>query len=801
MKKKIAQAVANNARRDSYRLAWLASVLSLPLTSVAVAQEQESSKLLDLEEVVVLGTPGGAGIRKLDASFAITSVDNEGINKFAPKSTADLFKSVPGVWSESSGGVSGANVQVRGLPSPGDATFVTVSINGSPVYGAPSLSFFENSTLFRVDETIERMEALRGGPNPVFATGQPGLTTNFVLKEGGEETEGLIKYTTSDYDLNRVDAVVSGKLTSDLYYMVGGYVRRSPGIRDAQFTSERGEQFTINLTKELENGKINLYTRSTDDTGGFYAAIPLGNNLDGISGFDAGTGTYIGNDMRFADIAVNSNGETKSYDLADGRGADIVITGLNVELELANGWTVRDNMNYMSGNANTIALFNGDTNTAADWAGGVASFGSAQEVTSGRALTASTLVSQVGFWAVEKELESFTNDLSFSKSFFNETHAISVGMYTASYSARDFWSLGNNHYVTATTNSRRVDIRDAGDNSLTFNGRLLGASGGAFYSMLQKGDADTRAFYIADSWSVNEAVTVDLGVRHESVDIEFAIDGDGGSSATLPNGITSSAPDGVIDTVKSVSESDVSMTFGVNWALNDVSGVFFRANQGHLFPTFETTRGAGETEPQVQDINQYEVGYKLGTDNLGLFATLFFNEYQASQQRIVDSTVLIDYTESEATGLELEAEWNTEFGFALNVNATLLDAEYTKSTTEGQKGKKPQRVPDWQVRISPSYELDLGDAQSIVFYGALTAVDDRFSDPENKQAIDGYEKIDLGAVWYLGESLSAQLSIDNVTDEVGLTEGDARVIGEQQGVLKGRPIMGRSTRFSVSYNF
>jgi len=91
-----------------------------------------------------------------------------------------------------------------------------VQMEGVPIFPPPTLSFLENSTLFRFDETISFMEALRGGPNPVVSNGQPGLTTNFMLKEGTEETEGLIKYSTSDYGLQRVDTVISGQIAEDL---------------------------------------------------------------------------------------------------------------------------------------------------------------------------------------------------------------------------------------------------------------------------------------------------------------------------------------------------------------------------------------------------------------------------------------------------------------------------------------------------------------------------------------------------------------------------------------------------------
>ena len=249
--------------------------LLTPLATALMPSAHAQEPLPAIEEMIVTGTPGGASLRKFDASFAISTVSEEEINQVAPASTADLLKTIPGVWVESSGGVSGANIFVRGFPSGGDADFVTVAINGLAVYPAPTLSFMENSTLFRIDETIARMEGLRGGPNPVYANGQVGLTTNFILKEGGEDTAGTVKYSTSDYDLQRIDGVVSGKLDDDLYYMIGGYISSSPGVRDAGFNAEEGHQFTINITKILDNGKANIFHRLTDDHGTWYLPVAL----------------------------------------------------------------------------------------------------------------------------------------------------------------------------------------------------------------------------------------------------------------------------------------------------------------------------------------------------------------------------------------------------------------------------------------------------------------------------------------------------------------------------------------------
>src|SRR5688500_10374057 len=107
----------------------------------AQAQEAEAETQSTLEEVIVTGTAAGAEIQKVEASFAITTVSAEDITQYSPQSTADLLKLVPGVWSESSGGVSGANVMVRGFPGGGDAPYLTVQVDGVPIYPISTLSF------------------------------------------------------------------------------------------------------------------------------------------------------------------------------------------------------------------------------------------------------------------------------------------------------------------------------------------------------------------------------------------------------------------------------------------------------------------------------------------------------------------------------------------------------------------------------------------------------------------------------------------------------------------------------------
>ena len=142
-----------------------------------------------LETVVVTGSALG-GVKKLEASYNIVTANEEQIRLSNPKSTADLLKISPGMWPESSGGQTGANIAIAGFPSGGDAPFFTTLLMGSPLYGMPTLSFFETTSIVRLDDTVRAVEVLQGGPSVVFAGGQMGATANFRLKTGTDEPTG-----------------------------------------------------------------------------------------------------------------------------------------------------------------------------------------------------------------------------------------------------------------------------------------------------------------------------------------------------------------------------------------------------------------------------------------------------------------------------------------------------------------------------------------------------------------------------------------------------------------------------------
>ncbi|MCI0695149.1 TonB-dependent receptor [candidate division KSB1 bacterium] len=720
-----------------------------------------ATDILHMDAIVVTGTPGGAGMSKRDASFAITTVEAADIRQFSPSSTANLLELVPGVWSESSGGVAGANIDVRGLPGGGDAPFVTMSINGAPLYGTEMLSFFEQSTIFRVDETVASAEALRGGPNSVFSNGEPGVTMNFTLLQGSDETRARVKYSTSDYNLQRVDAVVSGEVTRGLYYMAGGYAQTSPGVREAQYNAEKGQQFTTQLTKVFDRGVINAFTRFTDDHGQWI--LPMALN----SGNDLGDFAQLGNATRFRELQVNDQGDTEIFDFSRGRGWDGSVSGVNADFDLGAGWTVRDNLSYTKGQANTFGF------VPSGGAIRVSALGRTTPVTTqgGRQLSNSDFIQNYGHWVVLKDLESFTNDISLARSW--QAHNLTIGSYQASWSAADFWTLGN--YVAVHNVANGDILQGIPADTVAAHG-----GGGTFaFGLRGAGDARVIAFYAAESWQATPALRIDLGARRERIEIEYVLD-------TGPG-----YPDGTRDMAVSIDDEQWAFTGAVNYDITQPLGVFGRYSDGFVFPHFDNLR---ENDRSTNKVRQYEVGLKYAPRKLfSLFATGYFSNYDAFES-LVGGGFDPRRFKTESFGVELDGAL---FVGDLTVRgiATIQSTEITESDDPTIVGNSVLRQPDWQIRLAPNYNF-VGKNFNVNLYGAARLVGKRWGDNENVNELDGYEKLDAGVTVSTKTGLSFNLHADNLTDSDGLTEADPRTLAAPNG----RPIFGRSVKFSVGYD-
>lgn len=823
----------------------LLALAAAALCGTAVAQQaakptEAAPEVKELDAVVVTGTARREGVRKLEAGFSITTATEEQIKQAAPTSTADLLKTVPGVFVETSGGQAGANIRVRGFPTPGDGPYSTFQLNGAPLYHLPTLSFFEHSQLFRLDDTIERMEVLRGGPSPVFGSGQPGVTVNFIQKDGRNPEAGL-RLTTGTGSLRRVDGVYAGKLSDQWNLMVGGFWRQSSGVRDTQFPADDGGQASVVLSRKLEAGSLQLYARALRDRNAFFTAIPVVGGADGKSvssypGFNASKDYFYGNELRRIVLETGRatgrtlpggrpeiQRETVIRDLAEGRGADVQTYGVNLDTRLGD-WTLTNKLSHTTGDTPTYALFSGANPqtlssyvtaqvTAANAdaavvaaAGRAATTGTATFANGGGAVAGTTPVIVNGMWAVDKALRSTSNETRLSREVL-PGHNLTVGLYLAGYSSHDVWTLGQAQLMTVQPHARLIDVALDNGVKVSRNGFVpppFSFNLDADYS------GNTHAFFIADEWQVSPQLRIDLGARRETQRIT-------GSIANVSNGDLDADPTTLhnnnlayfngSNTLIDSKLSRSSFTAGANYAFSREFSAFVRMNKGHRLPDFDVLRGRGanETRDSVEDITQYEIGLKTATRLYSAFLTAYANKLTNSQtQQFTNAGNVVLRPNSKATGVEFElalrpGDWLK--GFEIAATGNFQDAKYRDF--QQFSGNRVERAPKFQARLTPSWQTQTAYGQLRAF-ATFSHVGERFADQTNTLKLPAYRTVDAGAVFAMDNGLEVRLTGTNLTNKVGLTEGNFRVPGQgvgQDGVFLARPLFGRAYELSVGFQF
>lgn len=788
-----------------------------PVTTTADTSDDETSA-----EVIVVGTAGG-GTRRQDASFAVTTLSNEAIERAAPNSTADILRTVPGVMAESSGGQNGANIFVRGYPSGGDAQFVTFQLAGVPIFPPSTLSFLENSQLIRLDETVQRIEAVRGGTGSLFSNGQPGLTVNVVPRTGGSTLKGFAKFSYTDFDEARGDAWVSGPLGNNTGFMIGGYYAQGNGLRDPGFRAEKGGQITANISHDFDSrGSVIVYARYLKDRGQWLLPIPIASNADGkpseYPGFDHGSGTLMGPETRRTTTLVGRN-----VDLAEGRGADVINTGIAFDYELTEGLRFRERVAYLGGNADTLGLVPTEAPTSAaimaTRLGGAGATLASLTYNNGSGAVAggaSAQVMRAGIWEVRKKISSFVTDTALEWQAGN--NKLTGGFYYSSYSSYDAWTLGNQVLLAAEPNARLLNMTLTNAGGTLQQATLRGFSSGSGFQVRGSYNGADTAFYAVDELQITPELRVDGGVRWQRHAVDATIrtplaggnvNLDGNPNTLYDNSVT------VLGSPRIVRyrESAWSWTAGVNYDFSRQVGAFARYSRGNSFPQFDNLREASNLNianktglAATAEVDTYEGGLKISSAFANLYATVFHNKFDGlATTTLINNLPVSSNGGAKATGVELEGVVRPFQGFSLAAAGTYLDATYrgffTSNGTVDNTGNQVQRQPKWAWRVTPAYELPIGSVRPSLF-ATLQYTGKRFSDAENAQVLPSFYQLDAGVSVEVNERLKLMVTGNNLTDTLGLTEGNPRIIGGQgTGNILARPILGRSFRFSAALSF
>jgi outer membrane receptor protein involved in Fe transport len=819
-----------------------------------------------LEEVVV--TASATGVRKLDASYNIVTANAEQIKMANPLSTADILKLSPGIWPESSGGQTGANIEIAGFPGGGDAPLFTNMIEGSPMYGMPSLSFMDSSSLFRIDDTVQRVEIVQGGPSAIFGPGQPGATANFILKRGTDTPSGSLGLTYGSEHLYRVDGWVGGPIGLGWDGSAGGFYRASDGVRDPQFKADEGGQFTVTVSHELDGGSIMFWARTLQDNNQFIVPVPvIETNANGTfsqyPGFNALTSAYGSKAMQNVQLPSPAGG-FEGADLANGRGGNMYYFGSKFDKKV-DSWTFTNNFLFDNGNLNTNALFSGpnprplsyflygcqtpqptgfctggvanDTNNLGTGGQGlpIATNVNARYVTGGAVDPNQSVISQ-GWWYIQKHLTNVTDEFRVSKEIF-EGNTATVGVYLANYTDDDNWSLGNNMIMSNTPNATPI-LLSYTQGGQTFN---LTSPNGIYnmngnFNIIEHGSAQNTAFYLADNWKWNSFI-FDAGARIENIDahqrtcntVATAL----GNAVTdlYDNAVPVCRTAAVAATATTAAipvwdnehydKTKASFTTGVNYEIFSNMSVYARFNTGVHFDDFDNgIRGAGGNFAPLQTNKNIEFGFKYQNSfayaDISAYHRQFLGlQYQETTQNGVPLSGISTYG-SDSKGIDFIGTLTPIHNLNITVSGDYMDGHYSHfngcqpfTDINGAPqcaivdGAPLQRQPKFQVRITPAYTLDM-DFGSITSFVTYEHVGQRYEDITGLSPLGSYYMLNGGIVANVAHNWEFRLQGTNLTNQIALTEGNARFAGNAAGiggVLLARPYQGREVNIGAKYKF
>jgi outer membrane receptor protein involved in Fe transport len=813
-------------------------------TTAAVANTGSNS----LEEVVV--TASAQGVKKLDASFNIVSMNLEEIQNANPQSAAEIYKMSPGIWPEATGGQTGVNIDVAGFPNGGgDSPYFTTMLQGSPLYGAPYLSFMDNSSLIRFDDTIERVEVVQGGTSAIFGPGQPGATANFILRTGSDKSEGSIGVTYGSEGSERVDAFISGKIIDGWYGSLGGFYRVSDGVRDPQYPSDIGGQITATLKHDLDNGSVMFYYRMLQDKNQWVADFPyqvVNGSPQPYPGFNQLNNTY--NSKQLQNFLIPSPaGGFENDDISNGRGAALNYFGSELHMNLGSGWSISNNFLFDGGYVNTQALVNNGNPQS------LSSFIAALTVpaplttgavtanyANGAAVPMDTSVITEQVWFVRKKILNLTDEFRLSFDFGNG-NTLTGGVYAAYYTDNDQWSISSNVLMNNVPNASPIILQGvAGGNiyDVTSPQGIVNSNGG--YYIEEQGKANNTALYLSDSWKIGSWL-FDASARLEHMNLSQQTTNQSpvqlgsafdlwDNAVDLPNGTYSYAHK--VNTVPTFS-------LGANYEFTDHMSAYVRVNNGVHFANFDDVRSnvvqpvgaAVNTQstatPPLQRMENYEGGFKIQNRYTYVDASIYYKEFSGLVNTPVNlQNVQIGPPEiygSQAKGIRLigtvnpgvDADIEALQTFKITVNANYVDEKYkdyqgcflyvnieNQTICGSVNGQPLARIPDLRFSVTPS-DLQTFGWGTLSEFMTYEHVGQHYQDATGLNPLGTYYDIGAGIVATIGANWQLRLLGSNLTNQIGLTEGNARFGGNavQNSVGFGRSIVGREGSIQLKYKF
>jgi outer membrane receptor protein involved in Fe transport len=756
---------------------------------------------LSLDEVVVTGTFSSRSQK--DSPLSMTYLNGAKLQKLASNSQADILRTIPGITAEGGGGEVASNVFVRGMPSGGQYQFTPLQVDGMPVLSTFGLNSSAHDVYFRNDIGIRSLEFVRGGASTLFGAGSVAGIINYSSITGGPNPENKVQLEFAQGGRVKADFLTAGPLSENTFYAFSGFYRYDDGPLDTGLPT-RGYQIRGNIKRLFNDGKSSFTVSGQliDDNVQFYLPYPLANA-------DGERERPVGNDGETVFTTLTNQATDFSFDTPNGRfetpiGDGVTTKGgylmLDLKHSFGNDWRLTSKAKVANYDHWFNLFLDGDGvhNTPETQADYLADRELPADATftyddTGKGLEAGDLLFENRVLDRERPMEEMVGEVNLTKTI--NGHNITIGTFFSDTRAEDNNWIWN--FVGDFSNSPRTVSIAYTD----VDGSLVNYSTGGFISGRQTSNryhqSVKSAVYLADEYK-GDKFNFDIGVRWERA-IGLITRETGVGSNTFEKG--------------RVSTTGLAIAAAGLYKLNSSTNLYANASRGYFFPELRGLRFSSPGTPQSYEpeiVVQGELGAKYNSGRFAATGALFL--VALNDRRSVDfvndgAGGVIEEVSLQSTrtiGIEANLNYNIVKNFDVYGNFTYQDHEFTEvENNPEQVGNELRRQPNVMGLIGLTFDNNKFDFDlSSNFLGS------KFANDANTVELDGFNIVRASAGYRIGlgdgESLRLGVSVFNLLDSAGVTEGSPRQGNSQISggeFFVGRPILPRRIFFRVSFDF
>ncbi len=841
-----------------------ASLLCQPALAQQASSEADADTKTEtgkqLDRVVVTGSTGLRTVR--EASVAVTVADREALDRKAPRSTAEAMELIPGMYVEASGGEMSNNYSVRGM-SGGNQRWVQLQEDGLPVFYYPS---WTGDGLVKQEIGLDRMEAVRGGTSAILTTNGAGATINFLTYRNSGAPEGAVRLTTSDYGTRRIDLRYAGGLGGGWFAGASGFWRRDDGVRNPEFTANRGGTLRAHFGRKSDDGEWSINVKKVDDHNAFYLPIPVQgkDKPRSLPGIDANYGTMIGLDSGVQTVRTSlvPGSFSQLEDSRDGYHVRADAIGYSFERALSPEWKLSSKGRYTDADVTASVVFSSSNNSLRPAVNRLDpnQFGYVQEmldrfapacggsctpalrvVSTGEilstpaqlnALNGNGLLSDNVLQADKQIQREYVNDLRLSWNTASNNLAVGLLAFDTKTTAG---SPATARFVTdVRTHARRMDIV-----ALDPSGKVVGAyteNGVREYSTWGDGLSSMHnrslSLYVNDEYKVNDKLRIDAGLRIEkyryreqraNYDEYTAIPGAfkpgcdvaalGDAACDVDNIIANNRwaypTTGVYTPIRN-DWREPSWTIGGNYLVNANIAVY-----GRYAKSYQATGDLPVTKIQFA-----EAGLRVQGKGYAGTLTFYKADFKGDPNSAEVGNSQIEMLQGvKSHGLEFELSWRPVRWFELNATGVVQRSRFSvndlrvlrgsgdeleelRKEATSWSGNRPERTPNTNYTLAPSFFFAGGKGEFTVSWHFMG---ERFADISNSVRLPKYQTTNLSLRYELTPAITFNASLQNLTNAIGLTEGNPRSGFVQapggSDYYYARPILGRNAQASITVAF